>query len=367
MNIWFAANIPKDSYGGVGRSMRELSEGLQKRGHPTTIVYGRTGILGCNYLVFALKLCLRLLAHAGNAPAWIIARSTDGVLCAAAAKMLGLKTKVALHNHGWEEYVYETEKKFPRAIISPVTSRKARVVRFPLLRASLSSCTCCINGTLFETRWIAHQYPHHREKMRYLPNGVSVFQDQYWQKGREAPLNILAIGGPTWKKNIEHSIAVFNKIADHEPKARLFLVGAGFDKGDAPGAIKELLLDKNDRTTIVPEERPERMPRWYTLCPFVISSSRFEGGHSLVILEALSYGCVVFASGLPSTKEIITHARNGVLIGGANADNDAKVVLEVFAQKDLMEQIRRNAFGTAYRNRWDRQVNRLEEILCAKQ
>jgi glycosyltransferase involved in cell wall biosynthesis len=367
MDIWFAANIPEGSYGGVGRSMRELSEGMRKLGYRTTIVYGGDGFFSCNYLVFALTLCVRLLALAGNPPAWIIARSTDGVLCAAAVKILKLKTKVALHNHGWEEYVYEIEKKLPRAIISPTTSWKARAVRFPLLRAGLFLCTCCLNGTLFETRWLARRYPRLRKKMRYLPNGVGARQDHCWPKEREAPLNILAVGGLTWKKNIEHSIAVFNRIADRMPVAGLFLIGAGFNKGDAPQVLKDMWRDKEESIVVVPEEKPEHMSKWYTQCPFVISSSRFEGGHSLVILEALSYGCVVFASDIPSTKEIISHAGNGILIGGVSAEDDAKVIIDMLDKKDLLANIRQNACHTAQRNRWDRQVVRLEHILCLKQ
>jgi glycosyltransferase involved in cell wall biosynthesis len=367
MDIWFAANIPEDSYGGVGRSMRELSEGLKKCGYRTTIVFGDTGMLGCNYLVFALKLCVRLLANVGNPPAWIIARSTDGVLCAAAVKILRLKTKVALHNHGWEEYAYEMEQKLPRTVISSPTSWKARVLRFPLLRASLLLCDCCLSGTLFETRWLARRYPRLRKKMRYLPNGVGARQDQYWPKDREAPLNILAVGGLTWKKNIEHSIAVFNRIADRMPEAGLFLIGAGFNKGDAPQVLKDLWRDKEERIVVVPEEKPEHMSKWYTQCPFVISSSRFEGGHSLVILEALSYGCVVFATDLPSTKEIISHAGNGILIGGVSAEDDAKVIIDMVDKKDPLANIRQNAYRTARRNRWERQVGRLEDILCMKQ
>jgi glycosyltransferase involved in cell wall biosynthesis len=366
MNIWFAANIAEDSYGGVGRSMLELSEGLKKRGHRTTILYGGRGIFGGNYLAFALNLCIRLLASAGNAPAWIIARSTDGVVCAAAVKIFGLATKVALHNHGWEEYAYEMEKKLPRAIISPRTSWKARAVRFPLLRLSLLLCNRCLSGTLFETRWLGRRYPRHRKKLCYLPNGVRTPQDLYWLKRPDIRLNILAVGGLTWKKNISHSIAVFRKVADYEPGARLFLVGAGFGKEDASFLLKDLGRDEKDKIIVVPEEKPGLMWRWYTECPFVISSSRFEGGHSLVILEALSYGCVVFASNLASTKEIINHAENGILMDGISAENDAKVILDVLDKKDLIERIRRNAFRTAQRNRWDRQAGRLEDILCLK-
>lgn len=366
MNIWFAANIPEGSNGGVSRSMQELSHGLQKHGHCTEIVYGGKGKVGCNYLVFALYLGLRLVVRAGNPPDWIVARSTDGVLCAAAARLLGLKTKVALHNHGWEEYVYEVEKKLPRALVSSPTSWKARAVRFPLLRASLCLCTCCLSGTLFETGLLAKRYPRHRKKMFYLPNGVHTRQEAYWIKAQEAPLHILATGGQTWKKNIGHSIEVFSIIADHFPRARLFLVGVGYGKGDADLGIHDCSNDTKNRIEVVACEKPELMARWYTECPFVISSSRFEGGHSLAVLEALSYGCVVFASALPSTREIITHERNGILMSGAGAVDDARIIIDLLKKKELIVHIRQNALRTAWRNRWDRQVGRLEAIICPK-
>ena len=71
----------------------------------------RGALVRGNYLVFAFALCKRLLLHAAKPPDWIIARSTDGVVCALAAKIFGMKTKIALHNHGWEERAYEVEKR----------------------------------------------------------------------------------------------------------------------------------------------------------------------------------------------------------------------------------------------------------------
>lgn len=362
MNIWFAANIPEDSWGGVSRSMHELSIGLQKYGHRTTVVWGTRGVVRGNYLFFAFALCKRLLSHAAKPPDWIIARSTDGVLCALAVKIFGMKTKIVLHNHGWEERSHEVEKRQARGLVAKGTTWRARLLRFPLLRATLFLCNCCISGTLVETRWLARRYPLCRKKLKYLPNGVSLGQESFWEKQPIAHRDFLAVGGNTWKKNLKSTTGIFRNIAVRLPDARLIMVGTGVNSDDCCHILKGL----EQNYWIVPSETLEGMAQWYKQCPFFISSSRFEGGHSLAILEALSFGCVVFATDIPSTREFIFNKSNGVLIGGINVEDDAKTILAVLDDKDLLARIRHNAFRTALRNRWDRQVDRLEEILCPK-
>jgi glycosyltransferase involved in cell wall biosynthesis len=121
-----------------------------------------------------------------------------------------------------------------------------------------------------------------------------------------------------------------------------------------------------DSFLIVPLENPDGMKQWYMQCPFFISSSRYEGGHSLAVLEALSFGCVVFAADTPSMREVIIDKSNGILIHGNSAEDDALIILDVLADKNLVARLRQNAFRTARRNTWDRQVKRLKAILCAK-
>jgi len=359
VNIWFAANIGEGSNGGIARSMRQFAHGLQNRGHEVYIYFGTPGAAGRNYLVFAARLGLRLLLHAGSAPEWIIARSSDGFVCALVAKALRLKTRVALHNHGWEEIATEVERRLPRSLVSYPTTWKAALVRLPLLRATLSLCSCCISGTLTEARWLAVRYPRYQTKVRYVPNGVAVSQDAArLEKSEPTPL-FLAIGGLTWKKNLEHTLAVFEQVRLEVPGARLILVGAdNATDGNRFGASPWI--------EVVESEPPDRMPSWYETCPFLIASSRYEGGHSFAILEALSFGCVVFASMIPSTMEIIRDRVNGVLISGCDVRQDAQVIRRVMGQKELMQSIRKYARRTALRNRWERQTARLEKALCTK-
>jgi glycosyltransferase involved in cell wall biosynthesis len=360
VNVWFAANIPKQSKGGIARSMRGLSEGLGQRGHCVRILLSTSDYGGDNYLVFAMKLGLRLLLRLRNPPDWIIARSSDGFFCALVAKTFALKTRVALHNHGWEENVYEVEQRLPRSLISFPTTWKARMFRFPLLRLTLSLSDCCLSGTLSELRWLGGRYPKHRRKMRYVPNGVRAGRESTWEGRSDAPMHFLSVGGETWKKNLGHVVAVFGELRKRAPVARLFLVGTGSN------AIKGVVLTEDDRAamTIVAEEDPQRMSQWYETCPYFISCARYEGGHSLAILEALSHGCVVFASAIPSTKEIITNNNNGVLLSGVDVMEDAAKIAGALANGAMIDRIRRHALRTAQRNRLDRQIIRLEKVLC---
>jgi glycosyltransferase involved in cell wall biosynthesis len=354
MIIWFAANVASGSSGGIARSIQGLSEGLSKLGHRTVVIKhcARGGYIG-----FALKLGARLIVNVAHRPDWIVARSTDGVLCALLIKVFSLKTRLAIHNHGWEEYVYELEKRLPGSIAVPRTTWKARLVRFPLLRANLKLCTCCISGALCETRWLKKKYSDVRHKLRYIPNGVDMISPGFWIERHDTPPNLLAIGGFTWKKNLNHTVAVFENLSRSIPECRLYAIGSGIEKERLPNPLHPGII-------VVPEVNPDEMSAWYKTCPFLISSSRYEGGHSFVLLEALSYACIVFASSIPSSREIIRNGENGLLISGTDARLDAKAIAEALIAKNNCLMIRRRAFSTALRNRWDRQVNRMERILC---
>jgi glycosyltransferase involved in cell wall biosynthesis len=356
MIIWFAANVAPGSMGGIARSMQGLSDGLRTLGHRTGVIKNSAAIGG--YVFFALKLGAKLLVNVAHQPDWIVARSTDGVFCALLIKVLSLKTRLAIHNHGWEEYVYELEQRLPGGITIPRTTWKARLVRFPLLRACLKLCTCCISGTTCETRWLKNKYPDVRHKLKYIPNGVDAVSSGFWLKQRDASYNLLAIGGFTWKKNLNHTIAVFENLSRIIPECRLYVIGPESEKGRLSAPLHPGII-------VVPEVKPEGMSAWYKTCPFLISSSRYEGGHSFVLLEALSHACVVFASTIPSSREIIRNGENGFLISGADVHLDAKAIADALVDKKKCMMIRRRAFSTALRNRWDRQAKRMERMLCS--
>jgi glycosyltransferase involved in cell wall biosynthesis len=355
MKIWFAASIPENSSGGVNRSMTGLFSILKSMGHKTKIIYSKKIE---SYLKFSFMLGIRLLLSPGNRPDWIIARSTDGLICSLICKIFRLKTRVALHSHGWEEKVYKVEKRLPYSILNNPTTFRARLLRFPLLNLQLKLSTICICGTFEEARWLKDRNPDLRKKIKVIGNGIKPTESAFWPEQENQPPSFMITGAFTWKKNIEYGIECFRKVYNEISDSRLFLIGTGTL---SPKQL-ELIAEFGDSVFIVERESPQLMNRWYETCPFLFSTSRYEGGHAFTILEAQNRGVTVFASSIPSTKEIITDYHNGILLTGFDLLTDADKILSVIQNDKLCKRIGMNAWRRAQRQRWERQGLRMEKL-----
>jgi glycosyltransferase involved in cell wall biosynthesis len=358
MTVWFAAAIPSDSRGGVNRLMMELSEGLRGRGIRTEIIYcsepGESGT--ARFIGFSFRLMLRLLLRPFGHPDWIIGRSTDAFFCALLKKIIPLKTRIILQNHGWEEYVYEIQKRVPASLVEHPVTWKSRLVRFPMLRATLAMADYCLCGTLDDMRWIGGRYAASRAKLRYVPNGIDPQTACYWAAQPHVPPYFLCVGANTWRKNLAYAIALFRGLAAADPHARLFLVGTGA----IPAA---LTFTEQERIVVVPSVPMDEMGQWYGKCPYFIHTARYEGGHSLALLEAMSYGAIPIVSPIPSNREIVVDRENGIVLHGTDAKRDCASIASVTGNRAMEVSLVKKAYGTAMRNQWRRQIGRLERIL----
>jgi glycosyltransferase involved in cell wall biosynthesis len=356
--VWFAAALPASSQGGVNRLMTGLADGLKNRGIRTEIVYCRDrGASGAAAVPgFSFHLMLRMLCRPFTRPDWIIARSADAFFCALAKRVFRLKTRIVLQNHGWEEYVYEIQKRIPATIVEHPATWKARLVRFPMLRATLALAHYCLCGTVDDMRWIGARYPASRAKLRYVPNGIDPRTACFWAAQPHPPPYFLCVGAMTWRKNLAYAIALFRRLAAAYTGARLFLVGTG--------AIPAVLtFTEQERIVVAPSVPMGDMGQWYGKCPYFIHTARYEGGHSLALLEAMSYGAVPFVSPIPSNREIVVDRENGIVLHGTDAEKDCATIESVIGNRALAGSLSKKAYGTAMRNRWQRQIDRLERVL----
>jgi len=359
MKIWFAASIPENSSGGVNRSMIGLSSTLNSMGHKAKIIYSRNNE---NYLKFSFMLGIRLLLSLRNRPDWIIARSTDGLICSLICKSFRFKTRVALHSHGWEQKVYKVEKRLPHSVINNPTTFRARLLRFPLLNLQLKLSTICICGTFEEARWLKIRNHDLRRKINVICNGIEPTDSAFWPEQDNLPPSFMITGAFTWKKNIEYGIECFRKVYNEIPDSRLFLIGTG----QLLRKQLELIAEFGDSVFVVERESPQLMNRWYETCPFLFSTSRYEGGRAFTILEAQNRGVTVFASSIPSTREIITDYQNGILLTGFDLLADTGKILPVIRDEKLCKKIGMNAWRRAQRQRWERQGLRMEKLMLNK-
>jgi glycosyltransferase involved in cell wall biosynthesis len=356
--VWFAADIPASSQGGVNRLMKGLSFGLSRQGIRTEIIYNNEYELlrAAGYIGFSLGLGIKLLLRPLSRPDWIIARSTDALFCAVVKRIFRLKTRIVLQNHGWEEYVYAIQKRLTAALVDRPVTWKSRLIRFPLLRATLAMADYCLCGTIDDIRWIRGRYPAALKKLRYVPNGVEPKRSCFWAGRADLQHRFLCVGTMTWRKNLTYAVALFRRLAEADPNARLYLVGTG----EIPAALN---FSAQERITVVPSLLMEQMDEWYERCPFFLHTARYEGGHPLALLEAMSFGAVPFVVPIPSVREIVRHGNNGIHLGGIDAGKDAEIIASAIADKNRIATLGKQAYSTAMRNRWKRQTVRLERVI----
>jgi glycosyltransferase involved in cell wall biosynthesis len=355
MKIWFAAAIPADSQGGVNRNMQGFADGLRKRGHDVDIIYPSSQRQK-NYLLFAWALLIRLMKTGKAAPDFLIARSTDGVFCALARRMNICKTRLLLHNHGWEQRVFEISLTIPRDSEQSFFTWKSRVLRFPLLNATLSLCEGHVCGTVDEIQWMRKKYPRYHGTFIYAPNGVDITPSTIERKWNPV---FLCIGAWGWRKNPIGTIRILGEVRKKDVDVKVILVGTGIS--NVPSTVSAVL--PGDAVQNISVETMENMSRWYEQCPFLITTSLYEGGHALVILEAMAHGCVVFAKDIPSAREIINHGYNGFLLPGTSLEKDSQVILDAIKDDKKLDEISQRAKKSASRNRWERQARRMERAL----
>jgi glycosyltransferase involved in cell wall biosynthesis len=284
-------------------------------------------------------------------------------MCAIVNRLFGLKINVALHSHGWEEKAYTVEQQLNPLDVHPKTTWKARMFRFPLLRLTLYMCNMCICGTIEEARWVQHKYPRLRHKIICIPNGVTlpIDTDPFWLCQPECPPYFLAIGNLTWKKHTAYAVQLFCEIIKINPLAKLYVIGCSQQE-----LLEKAGIRKETGVVAIPQVSPADMQNWYTRCPYLFSCSRYEGGRSLAILESMTHGCIPFVSAIPSSMEIITDNKNGILLTTTSIENDAAKVITTLQSVDKIMLMRQNAFLYAQRQSWERQSRRLEKLLCKK-
>jgi glycosyltransferase involved in cell wall biosynthesis len=216
----------------------------------------------------------------------------------------------------------------------------------------------CISGTFDETRWLSKRQFTKKVSLITIPNGIYPEKRAFWPSQKEVPPYFLTVGAFTWKKNLEYAISLFSEIYNAFPSARLFCVGTDSSQGSI-----QINSNAVHAITFINKETPERIFRWYEECPFLLSTSRYEGGRSFAILEAQSRGMVVCSVNILSSKEQILHNHSGIILDGISIETDAKVVVDCLSDDQQIRRIGLNAWKKSLRCSWDRQVDRLERVL----
>jgi phosphatidylinositol alpha-mannosyltransferase len=196
-----------------------------------------------------------------------------------------------------------------------------------------------------------------------IPNGVDTRRFAPTHRGGRERRTILWVGRLEPRNGLDRMIAAFTKAASRRADLDLSIVGDGPLRALYEASIPPHLRGRVVFHGALNGERPARYAAADLLCvPASISS------FGITALEGMSAGLPVIASDIDGFRDLVTHARDGLLVDTACPESFADAILRVAGDPRLAETLAREGRATAERYAWPRVADRVlsyyDEVLA---
>ena len=199
---------------------------------------------------------------------------------------------------------------------------------------------------------ISHEITHllvkngwtEERKITLLPNGVSIAMSNNITlnpKTKSVPV-IGTVANFRPEKDHITLLQAFNILYKKGLNSELWLVGDGPTRPDVEKLAKELGIESKLRF-IGTVSNPNEFYRQFDI--FVLST-HYEG-HSLVILEAMSFGLPIVATRISGVPEVIKDRVNGLLVNPKDPHDLAQALQKILTNKSLYVQLSEAAFQSS--------------------
>jgi N-acetylglucosaminyldiphosphoundecaprenol N-acetyl-beta-D-mannosaminyltransferase len=156
---------------------------------------------------------------------------------------------------------------------------------------------------------------------------------------------ILSVGRLAPEKDPIELVEVFNLVHKKFPHWHLDIVGDGVLHDKLEDKIDELKL--NEVVTLHGNRNRDYINELLSKTPIFVTTSKTES-FGIVVLEAFAYGVPVVAyTRAQGVKEIVTDSYDAFLVENANREIMAKKIMELIKDKNLCQEMGKNAAKTA--------------------
>ena len=175
---------------------------------------------------------------------------------------------------------------------------------------------------------------------------------------------IIFVGRLVERKGVAYLIKAFARITESIPH-RLVIIGDGPERENLEGLASD--LKKKHRVVFTGTITDDKLKEYYRSCSFLVLPAIYDKkgdteGLGVVLLEAMSYGKPVIASGVGGITDIVVNGKNGFLVPHADSIALAQAMERMAKNKRL-----RKSLGHTARNTVDEKFNwnRIVEELIA--
>lgn len=202
--------------------------------------------------------------------------------------------------------------------------------------------------------------PNSVDLARYRPSGKdpALLRALELEPSTTVALHVSNLKGPKRLADLFDAAAI---VAPRCPGLRYVIAGDGPDRADVEAACRARGV--SDRFRFMGWVKRERMSELINLADMMIMPSVSEG-MSLACLEAMACACLVIASDIPGSCEIITAGRTGLLFRTGDVADLAATILRAAGDRELRARIGQAArVQVEQQHRLDQMVTRYESLL----
>lgn len=229
---------------------------------------------------------------------------------------------------GWEHNHHNNNKNYVRKIVSSVS----KLDYFVLVSKEL----CDFYKDIVEPKCV------------YIPNCIDFYPDKLSDMSKK---RILSVGRLSPEKDPLELLEVFKLINNKFPDWHLDIVGDGVLYDKLEDKIEELEL--NEAVTLHGNRNRDYINELLSKTSVFVTTSKTES-FGIVVLEAFAYGVPTVAySRAQGVREIVTDSYDGFLIENANREIMAKRIMELMTDKNMCQEMGKNAAKTALKYKAD--------------
>jgi phosphatidylinositol alpha-1,6-mannosyltransferase len=200
---------------------------------------------------------------------------------------------------------------------------------------------------------------------RFNPNNDGNLIREKYQIGNKRM--ILCTGRFIERKGHQYLIRSMPEILSEIPDTKLVLIGRGPLKDFLERLVMKLGLKSSVIfTDFVPQEE---LPLFYAaadvfvLPAIVDSKGDTEGGHGIVIIEAMASRKPIVATNVGGIPDIIIPEKTGLLVNQKDSHALAKAIIRVLTDRNLSNKISENGYKLARQDLlWDATARKFTEI-----
>lgn len=246
----------------------------------------------------------------------------EKILLTIPARLLGI-------NVIWEEfYIPKRWRIFnPYKLLWIINSKTAKVFTY----SNAAKSILVKNGL---SKKISVVYPG--INLADFQNQASLFKDTREQNQNNKNLfKIGTISRLTKKNGLEYLLQALKIVVEIIPEAQLVIIGTGDERFNLNWLVRKLNIGKH----IWFMGYQENYNHWLKNFDLFIMPSVKNQSINIALIEAMAYLCPVIASNLEGIDEIIKHTLSGVLVEPANPEILAQVIIQLYRDKSLRENM----------------------------